>query len=164
MSYLPLIRIIVFYKKCKKNKLTPTSEKFRSFPKVDSTQGLNNHLIGLINPLQIPLDIDDCGARIFTIENSRMLYHRNSASWICKGSSIFDENILAGVTISCPFWLNCVIQFNNMEKRTINSKDYTLVTYRCEICRNHFEGLMKKGSGTVRLTCSFCGNRIVVYL
>lgn len=51
-----------------------------------------------------------------------------------------------------------------MEKKIIDFEDYIQVKYRCEKCRNHYEGVMRKGAGSVRLTCSYCGNAIVVFV
>jgi hypothetical protein len=54
--------------------------------------------------------------------------------------------------------------FREMEKKIVESKDHIHISYRCDKCRNYFEGIVKKGTGSVRLTCSVCGHSIVVYL
>ena len=51
-----------------------------------------------------------------------------------------------------------------MEKRIVKSKDYTWVECRCDRCRNYFGRSVKKEAGSVRLTCSDCGNTINIYV
>ena len=31
-------------------------------------------------------------------------------------------------------------------------------------CRNYYEGVVKKGAGSVRLTCAYCGNTVEVFV
>ncbi len=51
-----------------------------------------------------------------------------------------------------------------MENGIAVSKNYVRVKYRCKICRNQFERVIKKEAGFVRLTCSFCGSSIVIFV
>lgn len=51
-----------------------------------------------------------------------------------------------------------------MEKKVVHFENYIHISYRCDKCGNYYEGIVKKGTGSVRLTCSFCGNTIVVYI
>jgi len=50
------------------------------------------------------------------------------------------------------------------EKRFVKSKDYSTISFRCKVCANQFEGIVKNESGSIRLTCNFCGNEVVVFL
>jgi hypothetical protein len=63
-----------------------------------------------------------------------------------------------------PSGISSVLQVRTMEKRIVRSKDYAWVGYRCDKCRNQFEGIVKIGCGTVRLTCSVCGHAVVIYV
>jgi DNA-directed RNA polymerase subunit RPC12/RpoP len=58
----------------------------------------------------------------------------------------------------------CFNQILIVEKDLYESKSYVSVKYRCEKCGNQFEGIIKKGAGSIRLTCSFCGSSIVVFI
>ena len=51
-----------------------------------------------------------------------------------------------------------------MEKKIVESEKYTHISYRCDKCGNYYEGIVSKGSGSIRLSCPVCGHTVVVFI
>jgi transcription elongation factor Elf1 len=51
-----------------------------------------------------------------------------------------------------------------MEKKIVTVGTHIHVKYRCDKCRIESEGVVKKKSGSIQLTCKYCGNTVVVYV